>query len=288
MKPCFTILCCCIVVALAGQVRQFRFIDAETNAPLGYVHTGFTKTKVNGYSDSNGVFRIDLSPINKNDSIIFSHIGFHKQVFALADLPADAIIRMARLSRNLDPVMVKHCTTPRIARTEWPRKARHHFSVSPALTIVFAGAYENITGQSGYLHRIGFHVADYSNYLDVPVRLRWYEWDETNQDIAREMTDTSLVFMPTKKGWNYFPVPDRVVPVHGQKLVLGIEFIYPPWMDKEYKAAIGKETDTDWRKRRLFWFIGMEKGPDAFSSDDLIRQLVYHKVALRIEVKTCL
>lgn len=282
-KYCIIAISCCLVTKLEAQLRRFTFFDAETNARLAFVSIAFHNIKVNYYSDSAGVFEIDGTEVPEADSVTFHHIN--RMTVAIKSLPAASTMKLQRTPRELEPVTVRHCNTPLVKRIEWPRRARHHTSVSPALTIVFVGTYENKAGVSGYLHRVGFHVADYSSYIHIPVRLRWYEWNEQTGEAGRELTDTSIVFMPKERGWNYFTLPDRTVPVNGNKLVVGLEFIYPTWMNKEYKRDIGKETDTEWRKRRFYWFLGMEKphGPRPKTR----WEMVYEKVALRIEMKTC-
>ena len=71
--------------SFSQQTIKGNVIDAEENLALSYVNIGILNKNTGTVSGKNGSFKLRLSDaVKKEDKIIFSHIGYVPQTYAIA------------------------------------------------------------------------------------------------------------------------------------------------------------------------------------------------------------
>lgn len=274
-------------ITVYSQIWSGHIIDKETNAPISFVNITYKKSHEFSFSDTNGVFYINRDLVPNSDTITFTHIGYDKISLPVVDVVNRKRIELTKAIRELETVEVNNCLRFKIVDLNRHEKATRSMGVAPGLEVIFIGAYENKEIKKGYLHEISYYVAPFSGYIHIPLRLHWYEWNDNEESIGRELTDTSLVIYPTKKRWNQIALPNKLISV-SEKIVIGIEFIYPADIQLEYWKADKKMKDWIWRNRQ--WSIGMTRAEnESFQIWGGIKKLRNHpsKPALRFKVRTC-
>ena len=92
-------------------------IDVESNDFIQYVNIGIVNKSIGTVSNSKGAFKLELSDkITKNDTVVFSHIGYNTKKIAVNELIEKNItIKLMPNSNNLNEVIVEF-TKPKSKR----------------------------------------------------------------------------------------------------------------------------------------------------------------------------
>ncbi|HEY0261850.1 MAG TPA: carboxypeptidase-like regulatory domain-containing protein, partial [Chitinophagales bacterium] len=67
-------------IAISAQQNTFAgvVVDGATGYTMSYVDVVFLKTQEGNFTDEEGAFHIDISGLNFNDSVVFSHLGYEE------------------------------------------------------------------------------------------------------------------------------------------------------------------------------------------------------------------
>lgn len=107
------------------------------------------------------------------------------------------------------------------------------------VSAVFAAYLPNPLKKNGWVKQISFHVATvHKPDLDVPVRIRFFEWDENNQLPGKEISTQNFIIKPKKRNWNSINVEkmNQEMPANG--IVVAFELISAgPEHYHEYKYS---------------------------------------------------
>ena len=108
----FSITLCSQENVLIGSI-----INAESNDFIQYVNIGIENKSIGTVSNSKGAFKLELSDkITKNDTVVFSHIGYNsKKVAVSALIEKNITIKLMPNSNNLNEVIVEF-TKPKSKR----------------------------------------------------------------------------------------------------------------------------------------------------------------------------
>lgn len=84
------------------------------------------------------------------------------------------------------------------------QKLNCSYGFSPEKFSTTYGAYlGNPVKKRGWVRELSFHVSSiHKPDLDVPVRIRFFEWNEKTQMPGEEISTSNLILKPSKKGWN--------------------------------------------------------------------------------------
>jgi CarboxypepD_reg-like domain len=242
--PVFLLLCSFFA---KSQPVSIRVVDSVNNKPLTYAIIIYDNKQRVTYTDINGYFSLTAAELKNNDSIIVQYLGYIKQIIAGAGLYSGRIIKMAREDQSLQPVFVSNC--PRFEQFIINRKKgniKQYVGPGPETRLVIMARYYNTTGRNAYLKKISLLLDEKSPNLQIPVRLRWYEWDVDAKMPGRELTDTSIIVYPYKAGWNEFEVPDKTIEFPKDWVVFGFEFIYPPEYAEQFKTLQTGDEKIKW------------------------------------------
>lgn len=88
---------------ITGTVQNY-----ETNEPLPYVNIGIANKTVGTVSNENGLFKLTLNDkVSKNDTIIFSYIGFQIKNYSVSELSTkNTTVLLHPKDMDLDEVLI--------------------------------------------------------------------------------------------------------------------------------------------------------------------------------------
>jgi hypothetical protein len=272
-----------------SQINQGKIVDAETNLPIGYVNITYQKNATFSFSDSNGVFYINKGIIAEADTINFSYIGYKKTSLLVSTVLKEGLVKMVKQVRDLEAIEIISCPDPKTININSRSSAT--MGVSPGIEVVFIGTYQSGINLPRYLEGLSYYVSPSTNYLAVPVKLHWYDWDELKQMPGKELTDTTIIVYPYKKRWNEISLPSKLISVINTRLVIGIEFIYPAEVQKEYWESNLKNKE-NWFYHNRSWHLGMTHDRmTSFvalgSKKEITKHPVPDKPALKLKIRVC-
>jgi len=283
-----------------AQFINCKVQDAETKQPLYYATIYYGKQPAITFSDSAGNFFIRAEILKEKDSIKIEFIGYKTLRFSSNEIEEGKIFHIQKSSNNLQDVIIKNCKEYEEKKIdyEYSIKFGNHYSAAPKARMIFVGKYDNKTKETGFITEIKFHVntfplvhIDYS----LPLRIRWYSWDEFNQKPLKELTDTNLIVYANKRGWSKISIPDKFLYFDQNGIVIGIEFLYPSNLEKEYFSIADSKEINKWTiKHELSVGMGNCKDNEGFiqfKNSFFINFKSYNqeslKPALNFTIKTC-
>jgi len=240
------LLMICSLVAKAQTISP-RVVDSVSNKPLAYAIVIYDNKQKVTYTDINGYFTVSADSLKKNDSIIIQYLGYVKQVIRGGNLFTGLTIKMIREEQVLQPVFVSSC--PRMETftlNKKPGRINKYIGPGPETRLIIMSRYYNTSGRNSYLKKISLLLDEKSPNLQIPIRLRWYEWDNDAKMPGKELTDTSIVVYPYKAGWNEFEIPEKTIEFPKDWIVFGFEFIYPPEYAEQYKTLQSGDAKIKW------------------------------------------
>ena len=253
------ILLLCFHVAGAQTITP-RVVDSVNSKPLAYAIVIYNHNRQVTYTDGNGYFSLELDSIKTDDVVKVQFLGYKQAQLHPSVLRAGLIIKMQREEQSLQPVIVSNCLrTEEFTLNRKVKKVKQYIGPGPETRLVIMSRYYNISGRNSFVKRVSILLDERSPNMQIPIRLRWYEWDNDAHQPGKELTDTSIVVYPYKEGWNEFDVPANTIECPSDWIVFGIEFIYPP----EYKKQFDKLGNSDEKLKWLNdmghrWSLGMQ------------------------------
>lgn len=260
MKRSLTLLflfCCLISKA---QNITARVIDSSTSKPLGYAIVIYEGRQRVLYTDISGYFTLNKDSLLQNDTIMVQFLGFQKAFVPVNNFKNGLVIKMIPEMQTLQPVIVTNCRNQvEFTLNKKIGRIKQYIGPGPETKLVIMSRYNNVTGHRGYIKRISILIDEKSPNLQIPIRLRWYDWDDEDQVPGKELTDTSIIVYPYKEGWNDFDLPANTIDCPKDWIVFGFEFIYPPEYALQYKSLKTDKERINWlsdMKHR--WSLGMQ------------------------------
>lgn len=222
--------------------KRYSIIDSSTNEPIPYasvscIETGFT-TMANEkgewfFPDSTSCKSIRVSCAGYNSVELIQG----REVIVLSPF----ILRLTEVTVggkkeevNIDNIRKTNCS----------------FGFNPEKFSATYGAYlPNPVNKAGWIKELSFHVSSFHKPdLNVPVRIRFFEWDETFQLPGKELSTNNFILKPSKKSWNkisfekiYQEVPANGVVIAFELLSAGPEHYHEfTYTDKNKVKQKGK------------------------------------------------
>lgn len=301
MKKCLLLLFLLLALKSFSQNVHVTVIDSATGRPLPYAAILYNNNKSFLYTDSAGAFTLNIDSLKKTDTLYIEFLGYKPVFVAANSLQEQTVIKMVQQPTELNPVVVSNCR--RIQNYVLNRRVgaiKNYIGPGPETKIIIVGHYLNKKQKAGYIQSISFYDETYSGKVIVPVRLRWYEWNEVTQKPGKELTSTNIIIYPYKKGWNEFTMPEKTAyyPLNG--IVFGFEFIYPVEYVYQYRMIGSPEQKLSWLSDMSHrWSLGMQTSRDeeqngfysinnnAFESYSERSNRFYMKPAIKFVVAHC-
>jgi hypothetical protein len=247
MKRLLTLLFITCAFFAEGQTITSRVVDSLSNKPLSYAIVIYSNKQRVTYTNLDGYFMLSADSLKASDSISIQYLGYNNRVLRFGSLHNGDIIKMSQQLKTLQPVFISNC--PRFEEFTLNKKKgmiRQYVGPGPETRLVIISRYYNNTGRNAYLKKISLLLDEKSPNLQIPIRLRWYEWDNDAKMPGKELTDTSIIVYPYKAGWNEFEVPGKTIEFPKSWIVFGFEFIYPPEYTEQYKKLRTDDEKIKW------------------------------------------
>ncbi|MBS1730540.1 MAG: hypothetical protein JSS67_07150 [Bacteroidetes bacterium] len=235
-------------------------MDEVQKKPVPYAIVIYSNQQKIIYTDSSGFFSLPKDSISVDDTIFIKNIGYQTLIIPVKTIRDAAQYYLAIEEHTLRPVFISACKkTKSFDLNKRVGAIKQYIGPGPEYKLIILAKYDNNSGKPGYIHSFSIYLDEPDNAHSLPLRLRWYDYDVINQRPGKELTDTSLIVHPYKKGWNTFDIPDNTIFFPAQHLVLGVEFIYSQEYHKEYALLKTSTEKLNWlNNMKNRWALGMQ------------------------------
>ena len=261
MKNIVAITFFLIPLASFSQFINCKVQDAETKQPLYYATIYYGKQTAITFTDSTGNFFIRSEILNEKDSIKIEFIGYSTLTVSSQEIIEGSLFRLHKSSFSLQEIVVSNCSQyqEREIESNLKMKLGNHYSAGPFSRTVYIGKYENEKQPTGFISKINFHVNTFPlvhENFDILIRIHWYLWDAIKEMPGKELTDTNIILKAYKRGWNRINIPDRSIYFDNYGVAIGIEFLYPSTLEKEYYQIKTEKERNKWMIQNMI-SVGM-------------------------------
>lgn len=247
MKKLLTVIFLFCFSITYAQTITAKVIDASNNRPLGFAIVLYHNKQQVVYTDIRGYFRLPADSLKSNDSLTVQFIGFQKFTIAASKLKDSMVIKMLPEIQSLAPVIVTNCRKiEEFVLNKKTGRIKQYIGPGPETKLVIMSRYNNVSGRKGYITKLSILIDEKAPNMQVPVRLRWYEWNVDTHKPGKELTDTSILVYPYRQGWNDFELPAKTIPCPKDWLVFGLEFIYTPEYQKQFDSLKSSTEKIQW------------------------------------------
>lgn len=229
-----------LLLSFYGYAQQIKgsVTDKQDGRPLPYALLQFSHQRLI-YTDSLGHFTFKRDSTNVHDTLQVDFIGYRSVSVPVAALTNNIVISLEPAVESLEAVTVFTCNkTKDFFINRRVGRIKEYVGPGPETQLIILARYNNNSGRNGWVTSLGLLLNETNTNLNIPIRLRWYEWDNNRQMPGRELTDTNFIIHPFKNGWNTFSIPEKTIFFPKDWIVFGLEFIYPP----EYKALLDAQS----------------------------------------------
>lgn len=260
MNKIITLAFLLAAIQVSAQQVTGKVLDAGTNKPLSYATVIYNQQKSILYTDSTGSFTLNKDSLNPADSIYIEFLGYKRLAIAADKLKAENIFRLGQQTNQLAPVVVANCTKYRnVTVNRRVGRITDYIGPGPETKFIILGRYSSADDVNGYVKTIDIYAGKFNEGVHVPVRIRWYDWDSVANMPGKELTTTSIIVYPYRKGWNSFALPYNTMYVEHGSIVIGLEFIYPVEYMQQYKTLQTDDQKINWlTDMNNRWSVGIQ------------------------------
>lgn len=202
-----------IQFSYSQSIIKGKVLDQSTKKPIAYANIGIVNTSVGTISNDDGTFSLKLPEQNKNDSVLFSAIGYGRKNISTQSLVAsDLTILMEEKIFRLNEVTIpsnreknKHFELGNSSCKGGVLETDTTYSGSSiALLIENKNPYHEDLIFPVYLEHARIRIYR-NNLLSFKLRLRLYSWDSlTNQPGEDLLAKSVVVESGMRNGWLEF------------------------------------------------------------------------------------
>jgi CarboxypepD_reg-like domain len=260
MKKLFPLLLLLFFHAAEAQRISARIVDASNNKGLSYAIVLFDHKQKVTYSNADGFFSLSKDSIPANDTLLIQYIGFQQLEIRIQQFQNNAEYKLTPQMHTLESVIISSCrNTEEFQLNKNVGRIRQYIGPGPETRLIIIARYNNISGIHGYINRVSILFDEITPNVQVPVRLHWYAWDVDKHMPGKELTDSSILVYPYRKGWNDFDVPPYTIPAPKDWIVFGLEFIYIPAYTDHYDSLKTNSEKLKWlNDMQNRWSLSME------------------------------
>ena len=221
--------------------KKNLIIDSLTKEPIAYASIACNETGYSIMANEKGEW---IFPDSVQCKTITVSCAGYKNGLAVSSLN---VIVLAPQIINLQPIEIAGNGEEVSFNNLKELNCSYGFQPDKA-SAVFAAYLPNPLKKNGWVKQISFHVASIRKPdLDVPVRIRFFEWDEVSQLPGKEISTQNFIIKPKKKNWNNINIAkmNQEIPANG--IVVAFELISSgpehyhefTYLDMEKKKHIG-------------------------------------------------
>lgn len=199
--------------------KTYLILDSATNEVIPFVSISCTEAGFFTMSNEKGEWRIPDSITCK--TILVSCSGY--KTIEISFLTK--IIKLSPLVIQLNDVQIGG--EKENAAVNNIQKLNCSYGFNPEKFSTTYGAFlANPVNKRGWVSELSFHVSSiHKPDLDVPVRIRFFEWNEKTQLPGEEISTTNLILKPSKKGWNKINLEQAYQDLPASGIVVAFELL---------------------------------------------------------------
>lgn len=250
-----------------------KVIDQQNRQPIPFVNIGFFEKNVGTLSDPDGSFELDVPTDLKQDSIIFSSIGYARQKIASHDL-ANRTVELIPSAKLLNEVTIQgKRKSGKVTRLGWMGGKD---GALPFDTIQGGGAIALLVEAPS-----SFSVIDklqmrlmYNSKPTLQFRFHIYEFDSVRQVPGKDLLTKEIILKEDKKfGWLRFDLSQYQIQLNRKKFFIGFEWIE----DRASRNALLKSLREweQWRKDQ--YKAGNERVERIVTKDESEKEIIQYK-----------
>ncbi len=195
MRLLFVMILCFVYFTGIAQKKQ-RIVDSSTKGPIPYASVSCIETGYTTMANEKGEWMFPDSIRCKSVRVSCAGYNTVELIHGKDDIVLSPLI--IRLTEVTVGSKKEEVSIDNIRKTECA------FGFNPEKFSTTYGAYlPNSVKKAGSIKELSFHVSSFHKPdLDVPVRIRFFEWNEKTQMPGEEISTSNLILKPSKKGWN--------------------------------------------------------------------------------------
>lgn len=233
-----------------GQ-QSFKVLDSQTAEAIPFATiSDKCKSKFTLMSDKQGNFIIPDSIIKYCNEWTISCVGYESILnFVPAKLKT---VLMARKTLELAPVTIgtnkKYYEVSIAGNT-----SRCSYGFNPDfLSVIYATYVPNSTGKSGYISSLDYFVSNHHTPdFNVPVRIRFYQYDTISRLPGKEISNINLIVYPKKTKWNTVDIDSISQHFPAEGIVVAYELINA---GSDFIHSYKVKTNEEKRKQTRFYY----------------------------------
>ncbi|WP_026915529.1 carboxypeptidase-like regulatory domain-containing protein [Christiangramia portivictoriae] len=209
-----------------------RVIDRTTNKALPYVHIMFQDYKLGTSTDEQGMFAFNIADSLKGELLIFTHVGYERELLKISDLETQRLVLMDALTEGLGEVMIVPVNKNRsfTYRPDWRYETVGIGNMNAALypsTIARYYPKPDKFEKTAFLEEITvyFYATEEQKGLEPKFRIHFYDVDENGLP-GKDMTQDIIVTKPTGKNRLDVALLDRKIQVPEEGFYIGLEHLF--------------------------------------------------------------
>lgn len=176
--------------------KTYLILDSATNEPIPYASISCKEARFFTMSNEKGEWKIPDSITCKTVLVSCSgynpvETSFQTQTMKLSPLVIQ--LNDVEIGGEKEGVVIDNI-----------HKLNCSYGFKPEeFSTTYSAYLSNPVKKRGWVKELSFHVSSFHKPdLDVPVRIRFFEWNEISQMPGEEISTGNLILKPSKKGWN--------------------------------------------------------------------------------------
>lgn len=218
------ILTCCLLLALFPIVAFSQLINGvvldKHSKPIPYANIGIVNGNKGTISDERGIFKIDLTDINKTNTLRFSCIGFYQKDYLLSSINNDNMVVV--LDEKVFPINEVKVYPLKERLIEFGKKKVHGggwmfggMSGGVELAVPYANKSKII------LKKFMFNISE-SYYDSILFRVNIYA---NNNGLPGDIINQTPIFIKSKTiGWNEMDLSPNNIRINND-FIMSVEAI---------------------------------------------------------------
>lgn len=245
------LLCVVLSIYSYGQENYFRgrIINAKTKKGIGFATVEIFRKSTGCAANETGEFYLDTNNIDKNDTVIFSALGYQKKEVIFTKL--DKSIELLPIAFEI-PEVVVNSEVKIIYKGNLTKKPKMRWYIRKFGDEIQYHIPSNIEKKIEYIECVYVYIAEQKgNYeqlkdyglLNRPFRVRFYEVDTVSgsHEKGNDLVFDNIIFYPKleKEGWCEIDVSKYNIHIPDNGIIVAIEMINYSSMNKEDGMFIG-------------------------------------------------
>lgn len=202
--------------------------DKDDKNPISYTSIEIKGKAKGTIADLNGNYEIQINESNFDDTLVFSSIGYHKQLIPIKTIlqSTPSLIFLTQKITDLptSTIYARNFKNTTLGNTKNRSIGSIYMDTHGQQTAIYI---ENSTQLEGELKSINYYLCKEGN-TEAPFRIRIYEMDTLTGKPGNDLLEEILIIKPTiKKGWYSVDISKYHIKLSENGLFVAFQGIFP-------------------------------------------------------------